>query len=374
MKVLYDYQIFRRQRYGGISRYFTNLVRYATEEEACVTCYHPKNYYYNKLTGGYDYKYESMIFEQLNDTISRYLTGRRLKKGDIQIFHPTYNNLYFMRQLRSEKVVITIHDLAIERFPQRFSDHKAFIEKRKLLIEAADHIIAVSNNTKEEIIDYYNVSPEKITVVYHGLRKEFGKVSIHLRGLPNRYILYVGQRSGNKNFGRFIVAYSQILKKQPDLYLLSVGGGEFTDDERRTLQKLGIEKRVQQRNLNDAVLAACYKQAELFVFPSLYEGFGIPVLEAFAMNCPIILSDIGSFKEIAGQAGTYFDPRSIDNIADTILWALEEENKARIELRTQLGKEIVQHYSLENTYQKTHQVYEEVVNDHASPNHRGIKR
>ncbi len=69
MKVLYDYQIFRRQRYGGISRYFTNLVRYATEDEAYVACHHSKNYYYNKLTGGYDYKYESMIFEQINDVI-----------------------------------------------------------------------------------------------------------------------------------------------------------------------------------------------------------------------------------------------------------------------------------------------------------------
>ncbi len=374
MKVLYDYQIFRRQRYGGISRYFTNLVRYATEDEAYVACHHSKNYYYNKLTGGYDYKYESMIFEQINDVISRFLTSRRLKKRDIQIFHPTYNDLYFIRHLKDERVVMTIHDLAIERFPQRFKGYKTFIEKRKQLIKASDHIIAVSNNTKNEIMDYYQIASEKITVVYHGLPKEFGKVSIHLRGLPSRYVLYVGQRGENKNFGRFIVAYSKVVEQQSDLYLLCVGGGEFTEEERQTLAELGIEKRVQQRNLNDAVLAACYKQAEAFVFPSLYEGFGIPVLEAFAMNCPIILSDIGSFKEIAGEAGTYFNPRSIDNIAETLEWVLEEANQEVVNDRVIMGKDIATRFTLENTYRRTHEVYEKVVKELSSPSHRGIRK
>lgn len=358
MKVLYDYQIFRMQRYGGISRYFTNLIRCAQGDEAVVPCYHSKNYYYNKLTGGYDHKYESMVFEQLNDAVSRFLTRRRLRKGDIQIFHPTYNNLYFIKNITNQKVVITIHDLAVERYPQRFKDHKAFIEKREKLIEAADHIIAVSNNTKNEIIDYYGVSPEKVTVVYHGLPRAFGKVKIHLRGLPEKYVLYVGRRDGNKNFERFIKAFAKLSAKDDQLYLICVGGGTFTEEEQAVLGTLGIERKVQQRNLNDAVLAACYQQAAFFVFPSLYEGFGIPILEAFTMKCPVLLSDIGSFREIAGEAGHYFDPRSVDSMAALMGWAMDEAHEAELLEKVGRGYEQVTDFTLERTYLSTQAVYE----------------
>ena len=125
--------------------------------------------------------------------------------------------------------------------------------------------------------------------------------------------------------------------------------------------KLGLEKKVQQRNLNDAVLAACYKQAEAFVFPSLYEGFGIPILEAFAMRCPIILSEIGSFKEIAGEHATYFDPQDIDSIHDSIRWAIDPANQEIIQSRVEKGAEDLIHYTLENTYLETRKVYEDVV-------------
>ncbi len=361
MKVLYDYQIFRKQRYGGISRYFTNLIRYADEGETEVPCYHPKNYYYNKQTGGFDHKYESMIFEEINNSISKFLTKRRLKKGDIQIFHPTYNDLYFLKMLEKEKIVITVHDLAIERYPERFANAQNFIERQKKLIEVSDHIIAVSNNTKNEIVDYYHVNPHKITVVYHGLPKEFGKVSIHIRGLPERYLLYVGKRSDNKNFDRFVEAFSKVAKDDPTISLLCVGGGEFTEGERSNMKELGIDRRIQQRNLNDAVLAACYKQAMAFVFPSLYEGFGIPILEAFAMKCPIILSDIGSFREIAGDHGTYFNPESVDSIYETIEWVIDPTNQPAIEAKIEAGAEALTNFTLEATYQSTQDVYERVV-------------
>lgn len=362
MKVLYDYQIFRRQRYGGISRYFTNLIRYAKEDETFVTCHHSKNYYYNKLVGGYDYKYESMIFEQINNMISRFITNRRIKRGDIEVFHPTYTDAYFLKFLTEEKVVITIHDLAIERYPERFSNAKEFIEQRKKLIEVADHIIAVSNNTKNELMDYYQIEDDRITVVYHGLPKEFGKISIHLRGLPEHYLLYVGQRGGNKNFGNFIEAFAQLKESNPDLSLLCVGGGEFSDDERKKMLDLGLERRVQQRNLNDAVLAACYKQAEAFIFPSLYEGFGIPILEAFAMRCPIILSSIGSFQEIAGDHGTYFNPEDVSDMAETIQWVIDPNNKEEVLRRVEAGSKALVEFTLKHTYNNTYKVYEKVIN------------
>ena len=361
MKVLYDYQIFRKQRYGGISRYFTNLIKFADEDEAVVPCYHSKNYYYNRLTGDFDHKYESMVFEYLNDWLSRQMTRMQLRRGDVVIFHPTYHDPYFLKMLKNEKIVVTVHDLAIERYPENFSDADTFIDNRRKILDAADHIIAVSNNTKAELLDYYGLDEDKVTVVYHGLPREFGKVNIHLRGLPERYLLYVGQRGGTKNFRRFLEAYAAAASVDKSLYLLCVGGGEFTEDERKRLEELSIEKRVQQRNLNDAVLAACYKQAVAFVFPSLYEGFGIPILEAFSMGCPVLLSDIGSFREVAKDMGHYFDPMSSESITQVIQYVLEEEHKAIVEEKRDSALTYYGEFTLENTYNNTREVYDRVL-------------
>lgn len=363
MKVLYDYQIFRKQRYGGISRYFTNLIKYSEAGEAIVPCFHSKNYYYNRLIDNYDYKYESMIFENINNNISKYLTKRALKNTSFKIFHPTSIDSYFLKYLKNEKIVLTVHDLARERYPEWFTGTEAFVERRRKLIEAADHLIAVSHNTKREIVDFYGIDPRFITVVYHGLPKEFGKVNIRLRGLPERYLLYVGQRNENKNFMRFLEAYGEIMDENKDLYLLCVGGGEFTEKERKVINEFGIAKQVRQRNLNDAVLAACYKQAEAFVFPSIYEGFGIPILEAFAMKCPLLLSDIGSFREIARDAGTFFDPMSVESIREKIRWILEPENQIVVKRKVRLGTQMVKNYSLQHTYDDTMAVYEAVLKE-----------
>lgn len=361
MKVLYDYQIFRKQRYGGISRYFTNLIRYANEDDISVPCYHAKNYYYTKLTNQFDYKYESMLFESLNDWVSRLMTKRILKQGDIEIIHPTYHDTYFLKYLKNEKIVITVHDLVRELYPEFNKHNEAYMENRLKILAASDHIIAVSHNTREDLIAYYDVAPEKITVVHHGLPLKFGKIRINLRGLPERYLLYVGQRNENKNFRRFLEAYAEILDEDKTLSLLCVGGGEFSEEERELIYNYGISRQVRQRNLNDEVLAACYKQAVAFVYPSIYEGFGMSILEAFKMACPIILSDIGSFREIAGDAGIYFNPLKTESIASVIRWSLDPDNQGTIDEKVSEGLEKVTSFTLENTYKNTYAVYEQVL-------------
>lgn len=361
MKILYDYQIFRQQRYGGISRYFTNLIKFSSRQDVVVPVYHPKNYYYNKLVSSFDYKYESMIFESINDAISRFLTRRALRSGEIDIVHPTSTDTYFLKYLKNEKVVVTVHDLVKELYPQFARHQENYVENRRKLLAAADHIIAVSSNTKEDIIGFYGVDPDKITVVHHGLPKKFGRIRINLRGLPERYILYVGQRYANKNFRNFLEAYGEILDEDKSLSLLCVGGGEFTEEERQLIHDYGISRQVKQRNLNDEVLAACYKQAIAFVFPSMYEGFGIPILEAFRMGCPIILSDIESFREVARDAATYIDPKDLESMRKAIRWVLDEDNWAEVQSRVEIGKKYVEEFTLDNTYLNTLKVYNKVL-------------
>ncbi|PKM67707.1 MAG: glycosyltransferase family 1 protein [Firmicutes bacterium HGW-Firmicutes-2] len=363
MKVIYDYQIFRTQRYGGISRYFTNLIQCSDKDSVLVPVFHSKNYYFNKLYDNFDHKYESMLVEKLNNWISKYLTRRTLRKHQVDIFHPTNYDSYFLRYLKNEKVVITVHDLGRELFPQYYGNKDTSLEEKKKLIDAANHIIAVSNNTKEDIIRFYHIDPDKITVVYHGLPLRFGKVNITLRGLPERYILFVGQRTDNKNFKLFLEAMSIVLLEDETLNLLCVGGGEFTENERKDIARLGINKQVGQRNLNDEVLAACYRQALAFVYPSIYEGFGIPILEAFTMKCPTILSDIGSFREVAQDAGIYFNPNDISMIKAQIKWVLDPDNKSKIEEKIKQGTHIAHSFTLDNTYEKTYEVYEAVIKE-----------
>lgn len=361
MKVLYDYQIFRSQRYGGISRYFTNLIMFFEENEAIVPCYHPKNYYYNKLKGTYDYKYESMIFETLNDTASRWMTKNVLRRDNVDIFHPTSTDTYFLKHIRNEKLVVTVHDLVKELYPDFARHREDFIERRKKLLMAADHIIAVSNNTKEDVVSFYGVDPGKVTVVYHGLPNKFGKIRINLRGLPERYILYVGQRTQNKNFKPFLEAVSELMQDDRSLSLLCVGGGEFTEEERDMIYDMDLQKQVRQRNLNDEVLAACYKQALCFVFPSIYEGFGIPILEAFKMGCPIVLSDIASFREVAGEAGHFMDPNDVRSMREVIGYVLDGKNTKEVQDKVARGKVHVEDFTLSHTYFNTMEVYQEVL-------------
>lgn len=361
MKVLYDYQIFRNQRYGGISRYFTNLIRFYEKEDVVVPCYHAKNYYYNKLVGGYDYKYESMLFEYINDSLSRLMTRRTLRRGGVDVFHPTSTDTYFLKYLKKEKLVVTVHDLVKELYPE-FARHQVdYVDNRRKLLAAADHIIAVSNNTRDDLMAFYGVEADKVTVVYHGLPARFGKFRINLRGLPERYILYVGQRGMNKNFRPFLEAVSTLLQEDKTLSLMCVGGSEFDEEERGRIYELGLQRQVKQRNLNDEVLAACYKQALAFVFPSLYEGFGIPILEAFKMGCPIVLSDIGSFREVADGAGHYMDPLSVEDMRDKIGQVLDPENQEAVQDKVAQGRELVERFTLDNTYEHTRRVYRRVV-------------
>lgn len=361
MKILYDYQIFRSQRYGGISRYYTNLIKYGDRKETHVPIFHSKNYYYNKLTDRFDHKYESMLFEWISNTFSKVLTYLTLHRNHIEIFHPTSNDPYFIKMIRDEKVVVTVHDLVRERFPDLNPRTESFIERRREILRKADHIIAVSEHTKEDLTSYYHIPEDKITVVYHGLPLQFGKINITLRGLPKRYLLFVGERGQNKNFVTFLEAAAPELNKDSSLYILCVGGGEFSEQEKELMNVYGIARQIRQKTLNDELLAACYNHALAFVFPSIYEGFGIPILEAMSMNCPLLISDIPSFREVAMDAGTYFDPTCVSDLRKQIRWIINENNINEVSNKVMIGKERVKHFTLDHTYAKTYNVYKKVL-------------
>ena len=355
MQALYDAHIFSSQRLGGVSRHYYELFK-GMQQLGCkvkVAGVFVKNQY---LLSDSQYK-KSFIYDPLKSLafINRILLKQALKHINKEtVFHPSYPSSYITQDILSvKKTVFTIHDMIVEKGGCISADKLHFAQN-------AAGIIAVSEATKRDIVELWGIDPGKITVVYHGpsLRCEIARKPS--ASLPNNYLLYVGNRSGYKNFIPFVRAIAPLLKNDSDLYLVYAGRSHFSKEECLLFKQLGIEqKMISVWKPSDNELAYLYCQAKAFAFPSLNEGFGIPILEAWACGAPLILSDNPCFKEIAAEAGHYFTPDSEDSIRNTV-----EEVLSNPSLRTDLiqkGKSRLRLFSWEKAIDQTHKVYQSLV-------------
>ncbi|MBP5609268.1 MAG: glycosyltransferase family 4 protein [Lachnospiraceae bacterium] len=317
MNVYYDYQILLVQKYGGISRYFYEIIKRLQQTDginADIHGVHSVNYYFRERL----HMFPEMKGRKwtLYNKLNQLKTGFELN-GKVDIFHPTYYDPYFLKYKKG-KTVVTVYDMIHELYHDDYPEHlgQTDIIRKKELLYASDHVIAISESTKKDIIKIYPDIPEdKITVIY--LASEWGKEDrAESFDLPKDYILFVGQRKDYKNFIIFMKAMKEILGKHKDLYLLCLGGGSFSDDEKKLTEP--YNDRVIQKDISDTVLKQAYKNALCFVFPSMYEGFGIPTLEAFNCGCPVILSNTSSMPEVGGDAAEYIDPLDAGCIAEKI--------------------------------------------------------
>lgn len=252
----------------------------------------------------------------------------------------------------SGKYLVTIHDLTLLFYPEAARDINLF--KRwgfryvlKKTITRAAKIIAVSQNTKQDIVRIYKVNPDKIKVIYEAADdKVFEKIS--QKTLTKPVILYVGQMRKHKNVERLIAAV-QILKREIPCQLVILGG---------SLGKKIVKDAIMPGFVSDQELASWYKSAAVLVMPSLYEGFGLPGLEAMQAGTPVVSSNRASLPEIYGDAALYFDPSNINDIADKIKMVLTN-NKLRRDL-IRKGQKRAQKYSWRKTAESTLEVYKEV--------------
>lgn len=307
MRVLFDHQIFSYQRFGGASRYYHELIHvlHATPgvHVDLGVARSPNEYlahadYYRGKTTPPGGTAAFLATYARNELASR-LAAR--KPHDV--LHATFYDP--LAAAHRGKLVITVLDMIPEHFPSYFETTglygrlvtKRWIEGKRALCERADRIFAISETTKQDVVKFYGTDPERITVTHLGNRLHGG--GPRPEGFPERYVLFVGTRNTYKNFGVLVEAVAP-------LPLVCIGGGAFTDDENALLAKHGVT--AIQRSVRDDELAACYANAVAFVFPSRYEGFGIPILEAFACGAPTIVANASCFPEIAGDAALYFDP------------------------------------------------------------------
>lgn len=366
MKILYDHQIFTSQKYGGISRYFYELVREFSDAQEInyeIPLLVSNNHYISDkkfvnhvdLLPNKQFRGKHRLFNFLNKPYSI----MKLKQQKFDLFHPTYYDSYFLKYLGNKPFVLTVYDMIHEKFSDMFSPTDKTTEQKRLLVEKATKIIAISQSTKKDLIELFGTDESKIEVIYLG-NSMFPKANISIGyEVPKKYLLFVGGRGGYKNFERFIKSVSEILNQDKELFVVCTGGGKFSSNEMEQFNELGISKQVLQFNLDDDSLAYFYKHALAFIFPSLYEGFGIPVLESFACGCPLICSDVSSLPEVAGDAACYFNPNSEESIRDAVLIVLDNMN-----LRKDLiakGQERLKQFSWKQTAEQTKKIYESVL-------------
>lgn len=359
VKVLLDSQIFDMQKFGGISRYFQEISK-GNDTILRMESYGAPVQPSMKLNRRIQRKIKKIIF----GTPPKPLVLRnqfyinKIKHSEFDIFHPTYYDNYFLEEL-NKPYVLTVYDMIHEKYAEYFGDSRDSINKFNLC-QKAEKIIAISNSTKSDLIEIFNIPEDKIVVTYLGtdyMNIVGSMPEIDIK--DKKYILFTGNRSIYKNFFTFLIAVSEILQNNSELFLICTGP-EFNDIELRWLRDLNVENKVLSYFCKyDSELVYLYKNAECFVFPSLYEGFGIPLLEAFACNCPVVSSPGGSLKEIAGDAAVYFDPKNIKEMRNSINSVLTD-TKLRNDLIS-AGTKRLEYFSWNKCRKETNLVYDNVV-------------
>lgn len=266
--------------------------------------------------------------------VNKIYSKNMIKRGDYDVFHPTHYNPYFLEYGVKKPYVVTVHDLAFERLRNYIQFNESMcladFDNRRDIMAAASKVVAISEATKKDIMDIYKVPESKIDVVYNAYR-ELPENYEYNKPFNFPYILYVGTRQGPLNYKCFIPFFNQIvpfMKEHKDFKLICTGT-KFSKFELDMFRQYGLEDRVENHYLNEDGLNNLYHHAFCFVFPSEFEGFGLPILEAYKNDCPALLNDIPVFHEVAGDCGQYFDITDGKSLNEKLEWLFEMKEEDR---------------------------------------------
>lgn len=333
MRIAFDQQVFTWQEYGGISRYICSLATHLSEipgvEAKIFAPLHVNAYLLGlppKIRNGIKVKTLPKT-ARLRINASRLIAMPLMHAFRPDIIHETYYSDWAYAPKRARRV-ITAYDMIHERFSDMFLQKDPITNWKKKAFARTDHVICISESTRRDLLKLFDVPAEKVSVVYLGFDAFDSEAEQSNKPQNSPYILYVGQRGGYKNFDDFIRAYTSSEWLRNNFRIFCFGGGAFTSVEKEMLTINGVnEANIQQIGGDDSVLASCYRNAAVFVYPSLYEGFGIPPLEAMSVGCPVVCSNTSSIPEVVGTAGEYFEPTSIDSIRSTIERVLQSSER-----------------------------------------------
>jgi glycosyltransferase involved in cell wall biosynthesis len=354
------------QTYGGISRYYKTLAEELIKRDQDVSIFaglHRNHYLKGMSTeavkgfGVSRYPPKTgRIFERANHGLGE--AWMKIWKPDV--IHETYYSSLPRLKSRSLRVT-TVYDMIHELFPDHFPVKDRTTDLKKSTFSRVDHIISISQSTKRDLIDIFGIAEEKISIVHLGVDfSAFINTSSAPDNTNKPYLLYVGSRGGYKNFDGFVRAFasSGILKSEFDI--VAFGGGAFTNDEKMLFKEFGLnDTQVRQVSGDDKKLALLYSKAHAFIYPSLYEGFGLPPLEAMASGCPVVSSNTSSMPEVIRGSGEYFIPSSIEDMRSAIERVVYSGQR-RSELIS-LGYENINDFSWQHCAEQTLQVYKKVA-------------
>jgi glycosyltransferase involved in cell wall biosynthesis len=369
MRVFYDHQVTSLQDAGGVSRYYFELVRALLQTGEMSA---------ELLLGT---NRSVLPFDSLRPNArvvswpsffpagyARYAVNEALTaglvclgvgaQGKVDVYHAGYQRV--LPYIAGKAVVVTHHDSTPQRFPELFRDASSIRERLEKVYTRADRIICISESCRADLLQYFAVEAERCSVIHHGFTPLIEDPDITPGTLfPDQpYLLFVGARHAYKNFPAVLKALA--LQKDTDLRLLVVGGGPFTATETDTLAQLRLTERVRLLpRASDTVLAAAYRHAHMFIYPSLYEGFGFPPLEAMHAGCPALVSRSSAMPEICGDAAFYFDPLKVEELAELIA-RLQASETLRLSKR-ELGMAQVRKYTWGRSAAQTLHVYRQAI-------------
>jgi len=351
----------------GIGTYIQNLLKYLLELDK-------QNQYFiffnHRDVENFSYPKERVV-KLINNSPKysireHFSLSHQAKKYNIQLFHePHYTLPYF---LKCQKVV-SIHDLIHLKFPQNLPSPKAYLYAKFVIgkaVKKADKILVGSENTKNDIMEIFQTKEKNIEVIYYGVDEIFKPIKDqnllenfgNKYKLPDKYILYSGSMRKHKNLENALKAYADLKDKSHDLVLAGVGLQNQKVLE-PMLQELKITERVKIVPFLDYMeLVLLYNSASVLFFPTLYEGFGLPVLEAMACGIPVVSSNNSSIAEVSGAAAVLVDPANLKEMAVSLEKVLDETTLRQKMIS--LGLERAKMFSWKKTAEKTLKIYREL--------------
>jgi len=363
VRVALDEQIFAIQPVGGISRMFAELAHsFAIGDPSGIDLLPFRTPIVNRY-----------VLE--NETLRASLNARQARnpwtalaadftdirpESKAEVVHSTFYLPHGLRVSSKSKRVVTVHDMIPELVPH-FRRRLDFLTLKQRYVESADQVICVSESTKQDLLKVYGLIKAPIHVVHHGVSPRFRPDVAKADILPKRYLLFVGHRHQYKDASVLFRAFGLLAHQEQDLELLCIGGDKFTADELTLFDDLGIQGRVKQRFMEDEFVPSAYAHAEAFIFPSHFEGFGLPALEAMASGTPAILARATSLPEVGGEAAVYFEPGDHRELADMIGQIVNSTD-----LRTSIvdhGLRRAQEFDWRTAADKTKKVYESAVGE-----------
>jgi len=363
--VVYDYQTFSLQQYGGISRYFCEIaprVHRAQGFEVRIVAPVHFNAYLARCDVPKTAHYMRKLWKTgpLFRAVNRAVSPRLMQRHKPSLVHRT-----FFEPLdwpSGVPVIVTVHDMINELFPGSFVTTDVTASNKRLCVERADHIVCNSHFTANDLIRLTGISRKKVSVTHLGYSDVFTATAPldEKPPHPRPYLLYVGHRAGHKNFDAAIAAFAASQRLCGDLDFVAFGGLPFSNAERGRMAALRLApNRVLRWSGSDSELARAYRGARALVYPSTYEGFGIPPLEAMSAGCAVVCSNTSSIPEVVGEAALMFNPDDIESIRQAMeAVCLDDSTRSAL---IAAGKTRVRQFSWDKCAADTQAVYESLL-------------